>query len=233
MEVLFESRLEIENIAGKLRAIQSQPQYHPEVVVPRDTFVDRAGTSIWGTVLKDGGRYRMWYQPWPEDWDGRDVSLFGWDTGVFGSTAISLTYQEERGACWQHAPGRPDFLTPGGYYLSSTTVEVGDEHWLYFAGDPTAYGWYLDAEWNRLDHRMAELVELGLSEIGLARFPKFRLFGFESVPEGVLTLDLGPLAAPCELVLTCKIFHDGCIRVELLDDGIRSARLRNRLQETV
>ena len=78
MEVLFESRLEIENIAGKLRAIQSQPQYHPEVVVPRDTFVDRAGTSIWGTVLKDGGRYRMWYQPWPEDWDGRDVSLVGY-----------------------------------------------------------------------------------------------------------------------------------------------------------
>ena len=417
MEVLFESRIEIESVAGKLRAIQAQPQYHPEVVVPRDTFVDRAGTSIWGTVLKDGGRYRMWYQPWPEDWDGRDVSLVGyaesddglswdkkplglvdygpspnhlcdlglhcpsvfvdpqaqsshryravgcanpgstgtrlrpdqqrgyytahssdglhweydaetptwqgadtlksvwhpvqqrgiitlkrsvryqgfrrrslwqaecvdgayapavralvpdnfddirassggfasadyysmsllpagagtvgfveqfrhalprtggWDTGVFGSTAISLTYQEERGACWQHAPGRPDFLTPGalpwapgGYYLSSAPVEVGDEHWLYFAGDPTAHGWYLDAEWNRLDRRMAELVELGLSEIGMAHFPKYRLFGFESMPEGVLTLDLGPLDSPCELVLNCKTFHDGCIRVEQLDE---------------
>ena len=57
MEVLFESRIEIESVAGKLRAIQAQPQYHPEVVVPRDTFVDRAGTSIWGTVLKDGGRF--------------------------------------------------------------------------------------------------------------------------------------------------------------------------------
>lgn len=78
MEVLFESRLDIESTTGKLRFIQAQPRLHPEPVVRRDTFVDEAGTTIWGTVLRDAGRYRMWYQPWPQDWTGQDVSLVGY-----------------------------------------------------------------------------------------------------------------------------------------------------------
>lgn len=78
MEVLFESRLDIESTTGKLRFIQAQLRLHPEPVVRRDTFVDEAGTTIWGTVLRDAGRYRMWYQPWPQDWTGQDVSLVGY-----------------------------------------------------------------------------------------------------------------------------------------------------------
>ena len=34
-----------------------------------DTFVDGAGVSIYGSVLRDGGMLRMWYHAIPRDWD--------------------------------------------------------------------------------------------------------------------------------------------------------------------
>lgn len=149
----------------------------------------------------------------------------GWGSrGVFGSTAVSLAYQAGRMDCWQHAPGRRDFLSvgaldwaPGGYCLSSCPVEVGDEHWLYFTGASVTHAWYLDTDWNRLDHRVAQLIEKGLGEIGVACFPKFRLFGFEANPEGVLTINLAPVATPVALFLNYKVLSQGSVRVELCD----------------
>ena len=41
--------------------------------------------SIYGTVLDDGGRFRMWYQAWPKDWDGGNAQLVGYaesDDGI-------------------------------------------------------------------------------------------------------------------------------------------------------
>ena len=55
MEVLFGSRVDSERTTGKLRLIQAHPRLHPEPVVQRDTFADKAGTIIWGTVLRDAG----------------------------------------------------------------------------------------------------------------------------------------------------------------------------------
>lgn len=78
MELLFETRLDIAAIEGKLYFRQIKPEVHPEPVLQPDRFTDGAGTSIYGTVLRDGGRYRMWYQSWPQDWDGRDVDLVGY-----------------------------------------------------------------------------------------------------------------------------------------------------------
>ncbi len=50
-----------------------------------DTLADGAGATIYGTVLRDAGIYRMWYQAWPKDWKGEDVALVGYaesDDGV-------------------------------------------------------------------------------------------------------------------------------------------------------
>ncbi len=30
--------------------------------------VDESGVSLYGSVVRDGGVYRMWYQAWPKDW---------------------------------------------------------------------------------------------------------------------------------------------------------------------
>jgi len=85
MELFFESRLEIKKVEGKLYSFQVKPDIHPEPVLKPDTFSDGSGASIYGSVLNDGGRYRMWYQAWPRDWDGSDVSLVGYaesDDGI-------------------------------------------------------------------------------------------------------------------------------------------------------
>lgn len=75
MELLFESRLEIAKVEGKLYFIQTRPTWHPEPVLEPGSYCDGAGASIYGSVLHDGGRYRMWYQAWPRDWAGHDSCL--------------------------------------------------------------------------------------------------------------------------------------------------------------
>ena len=61
MELLFESRLEVKRVRGKLYFFQCSPKIHPEPVLVGDSFADGSGVSCYGSVLNDGGRYRMWY----------------------------------------------------------------------------------------------------------------------------------------------------------------------------
>ena len=85
MELFFESRLEIKDVTGKLYFFQHAPEVYPEPVLEGSSTVDRAGVSCFGSVLYDGGRYRMWHQAWPEDWDGRNSALVGYaesDDGI-------------------------------------------------------------------------------------------------------------------------------------------------------
>ena len=85
MELLFESRTEITGTTGKVYFFQRKPDIHPEPVIPLDSSVDGAGTSLYGTILHDGGVLRMWYQAWPKDWNGKNVDLVGYaesDNGI-------------------------------------------------------------------------------------------------------------------------------------------------------
>jgi hypothetical protein len=87
VELLFEARLEIRSVEGKLYFLQVQPTFHPEPVLAPDphSLVDAGGTSCFGTVLRDGGKFRMWYQAWPRDWNGRNSPLVGYaesDDGI-------------------------------------------------------------------------------------------------------------------------------------------------------
>lgn len=80
MELLFEARLEIRGIEGKLYFVQPKPIVHPQPVLEPDpdSLVDGGGVTVEGTVLKDGGILRMWYNAWPKDWDGQNVNLVGY-----------------------------------------------------------------------------------------------------------------------------------------------------------
>ncbi|NLG52021.1 MAG: hypothetical protein GX552_18085 [Chloroflexi bacterium] len=428
MELLFETRLDIASVEGKLYFRQIKPEIHPEPVLQPDRFADGAGASIYGTVLYDGGRYRMWYQAWPKDWDGRDVDLVGyaesdngldwhkpelgivaygdqpnnlcnlgfhspsvfidphapashryratgytgpgrkgarqqierpgyytahsadglhWEldqlaprwasgdvitsvyhptqdraivalkfsprvngfqrrsiwnaelvdgewsdahaallpdefddicavargyasgdyygmgmlpagrgtvgllwqfrhdlprtggagVGVFGSVDVSLVYQAGRGDRWLHRPGREDFIshvqTPwmaGGIYTASCPVEVGDEQWLYITGTVHSHAWYLNEHWQLIEPRQREMIESGFSRIGVARWPKDRLFGFRADPEGVLELALRAQDNPFELKLNYRTDPGGSIRVEL--PGIAGYELDNAVPLT-
>lgn len=54
----------------------------PEIIGPvlgPSTPADGRGASIYGSVLHDGGTFRMWYQAWPEDWEAKtDVATIGY-----------------------------------------------------------------------------------------------------------------------------------------------------------
>jgi len=84
MELLFESRQNVQKLEGQLVYTQMRAQPHPAPVLVGDTAADGGGVSIYGSVLQDGGRYRMWYQAWPRDWNGRDVAWVGYAESADG-----------------------------------------------------------------------------------------------------------------------------------------------------
>ncbi|OPZ99352.1 MAG: hypothetical protein BWY71_01008 [Planctomycetes bacterium ADurb.Bin412] len=77
MELFFESRQDI-SLKGKVYAFQETPEIIPNPLLRPDTDADGAGASIYGSVLHDNGIYRMWYQAWPGDWNGRNCALVGY-----------------------------------------------------------------------------------------------------------------------------------------------------------
>ncbi len=54
MELLFESRTNITGASGKLSFFQRKPEIHPEPVLGPESHVDGAGTSLYGTIIRDG-----------------------------------------------------------------------------------------------------------------------------------------------------------------------------------
>ena len=415
MQLLFESRPEITATAGKLYFFQRKPDIHPDPLLPLDSFVDGAGMTLYGTILRDGGVYRMWYQAWPRDWSGMNCDLVGYaesdngldwrkpklglvdyagqgtdnnlvdlsghpptlfidpeapsshryratlctgpthqgareglsdygyytahsadglkweydqrtpqwqgadvintiyhpgqlraivalkqmprvnglkrrsiwnaefvdgqwsaDThaalipdeyddvaamargfvsgdyygmgmmaagsgtvgfvwqlrhnlprtagthvGVFGVADVTLTYQSARHERWLHMPSRPDFIAHtdppwghGGIYTASCPVEVGDEHWLYFSASRHTHGWYVNEQWQIEQDLLRDLIEGGIARIGVARWPKWRLFGFRSDPVGSLTLQLDVREAS-RLLLNYECEVGGSVRVSV------------------
>lgn len=413
MELLFESRTSIKATSGKIYAEQVRPTVDPEPLVSPSNTVDGGGTSIYGSVLHDGGRFRMWYQAWPADWNGKDVSLVGYaesddgvewrkpdlglysyggstknnltdlgfhspsvfidptatsaarfratgfarpgglgcsqrvavagyytahssdglhweldsdrpqwnsadvitsvyhplqargivalkrnvrasgiprrsvwgasfrdgsygadrsvlipddfddvaaatrgyasgdyygmgmmpagsgtvgflwqfrhtlprtagrDSGVFGDVDVSLVFQEREGDSWRHAAGRRDFISHGVtdwaancIYTASNALTVGDEQWLYFCGEPYSHAWYLDSTWTLQEARRLELLDGGFYFIGRARWPRNRLFGFRSDPEGALDLELPAETAGKRFYLNFRTEGNGSVRVE-------------------
>jgi len=418
MELLFEARLEISEVIGKVYFFQARPTLYPQPVLVGDTACDGAGVTFTVTVLRDGGRFRMWYHGWPKDWNG--LSIFGmgyaesddgltwrkpalglidegdgpnnltdlglgafsifidpdapashryratghgvhgpkrvhpkvttigyytahsadglhweldqgeprwpgadvntcvwhpqqnraiialkqcprmnkfgrraiwnaelkdgqwseqhcalvpdefddvcairegfstgdyygmgmmpagsgtvgfiwqfrhslprllpWNSGVFGATDVTLAYQAGRHDRWLHLPGRKNFIAhedvPWGaecVCTASGAVTVGDEQWLYFSGTPYTHGWYVTDEYKFDEKRIRQIVEKGVGRIGFATWPRDRLFGLRSDPQGVVPLKLGEITEPSELILNYKTQTDGHIRVEFVDvDG--------------
>lgn len=69
MELLFESRTNLGGFRGLIRFVQRRPTIRPEPVLRPDCFADAKGMTIYGSVLRDNGKLRMWYHAFPQDWD--------------------------------------------------------------------------------------------------------------------------------------------------------------------
>ena len=59
----------------KIDVVQHKAKVEPEKVLHCDSIADGGGTSIYGSVLYDGGVYRMWYQATPKDWDHENMTF--------------------------------------------------------------------------------------------------------------------------------------------------------------
>ncbi len=72
MQILCEGHPRILGLSAGMRFVSHPPHVCKEPVLVGETFIDDFGCSIYGSVLHDGGRFRMWYQAWPRDYDGSD-----------------------------------------------------------------------------------------------------------------------------------------------------------------
>ena len=66
MELFFESRTNFSDFTGDFRTTLHQPDIHPEPILVNDQPGDLRGASIYGTVIREGGLFRMWYQAKPQ-----------------------------------------------------------------------------------------------------------------------------------------------------------------------
>jgi hypothetical protein len=145
--------------------------------------------------------------------------------GAFGATDVTLVYQMGRGERWLHKPGRENFLThgepawtQGGIYTAPSAVEVGDEQWMYFSGAPNSHCWQ-----RLLTDGIADLqadagydAKAAPTYIGMARWPKDRIFGFRGDPCGHIDIYLGKIVQDSELFLNFRTAPQGKLTVELL-----------------
>ncbi len=85
MQVLFEHRPDVLRVAGNMHFFQRRPEVTQNPVLIGETEVDGKGAHIYGSVLKEGGRYRMWYLATPTPRPKRDTPLVAYaesDDGV-------------------------------------------------------------------------------------------------------------------------------------------------------
>jgi hypothetical protein len=64
---------------------------------------------------------------------------------------------------------------------------------------------------------MQTVIDEGISRIGVARWPKWRLFGFRSDSQGALTLSLDDIKEPSRLLLNYECEQGGSVRIALED----------------
>lgn len=148
---------------------------------------------------------------------------------LYGTSDITLVYQPEAGGRWFHMPGRPVFIDHtqvpwarnGWINTASNVVEVGDEHRLYFSGRPLSHGFGWTPDWKPIPRWADYMAKHVRSGITFAHWPKWRLFGFESDPEGSFNIRLGRIDKPSQIVLNYEIIKpEGSIRVDLSGEGV-------------
>lgn len=143
--------------------------------------------------------------------------------GVHGHSDISLVFQEREGDRWLHVPGRPNFIShrdvnwieKGWIYSSSTPVEIGGEHRLYFAGYNLEHFRLRNTNGTSIERWEKWIGEHAESGITFARWPKFRLFGFETSRDASFDLQLSGLLGPFELLINYKARRGGRVYASL------------------
>ena len=73
MQPICEAHPQLLGVSQGLHLTLLPPTVVDEPILQGETDADAAGVSIYGSVIRDGGLFRMWYQAWPRDWNGSDA----------------------------------------------------------------------------------------------------------------------------------------------------------------
>jgi hypothetical protein len=73
MQPICETHPQLRALSQGLHLTLHSPTVLDQPVLQGDSDTDAAGASIYGSVIRDGGLFRMWYQAWPRDWSGGDA----------------------------------------------------------------------------------------------------------------------------------------------------------------
>lgn len=72
MQLFYEGNPQIDSLTQGMKVVLNRPVVLDEPILQGESDADASGVTIYGTVLRDGGGFRMWYQAWPRSWDGTD-----------------------------------------------------------------------------------------------------------------------------------------------------------------
>ena len=145
--------------------------------------------------------------------------------GVHGHSNIGLVFQEREGDRWLHMPGRPDFIShrdvpwsAGGWvYSTSSPVTVGDEQRLYFSACNWEHGQFR-SEGKPVPRWTEWLDQNRTSGMTFARWPKDRLFGFETPRDAAFTIELTDQHEPFRVRLNHKVRKGGKVLASIAGD---------------
>ena len=118
MHILYEGHPAIEFMSQGWEFIQTNPEVLPEPVLKGATDADGLGVSIYGSVLQDGGRFQMWYQAWPRDWDHHDSIGVG-----YAESDDGITWTRPHLRLIESAGSRDNNLTDLPFHCPSVFVD--------------------------------------------------------------------------------------------------------------
>jgi hypothetical protein len=146
MEICFETRPELVGSSGRLRCEQVRPTIHPEPVLRAGDPGDLLGAYIYGSVLRDGGIYRMWYQACLDIGDSTYVGYAESDDGIHWRKPV-LNLVEVNGSrannlCTLRGHGPGVFIDPASppSHRYRATCCLGDT--MVADGSVTVKGYY-------------------------------------------------------------------------------------------
>ena len=91
MQLVCEGHPQIMDLSPGLRFVLHHPTVRPEPVLCGQSDVDAAGV-FYPTAVRDGGKFRMWYLPWPRGHDGSNTFSVGCVESDDGLTWRRPTY---------------------------------------------------------------------------------------------------------------------------------------------
>ena len=120
MELALEGHPQLAGASPGLRPALQRPEILPEPVLAGDVDADGFGASIYGSVIREDGLFRMWYQAWPRAWDGGDVVAVGCAESHDG-----LTWRKPKQGLVESCGSRDNHLCDLPFHSPSVLVDAG------------------------------------------------------------------------------------------------------------